>query len=547
LTKTNKIKIRISLKIFLLTFFTLIGTFYLSFLGIQISLPRLYRREFFLNYEELIVNLQAEISNELRLGFELYLEFEMELISDFLTEYCEFDEVENTYDCIIFDYKNIGLTFNSWIDREVHWFEIGRMFRYFQTYEAGPFLKYYSVLQQFANDYNLRVIVWEILPENEFNVAILDSVLIDIDRRGSNHLTHLHGNEVAIWQQNFYAPEFGGFAIALTGTFEPAYRVFSILNNLQQQIFIFIVAISAGISYFFSRYLSKPILSLTKISKNLTALNFDENTTITRNDELGDLSNNLNIMSFHLKRTIEKLEITNEKLVKEMAKEREQERQRRNLFTSISHELKTPITVLKGEVGGMIDGVGDFKNRDKYLMSTFKWIGILEKLVQDILTISRLEGDKLQLNTLDLNLAQLIKNVVLNLEGLAFNQSVILHTHLDDLITVRGDKILLELAFSNIISNAIYYSQSSGKVVLNTKKYDGYYEFSATNFDAHIEEEFLENIFKPFVRVDASRNSSTGGTGLGLFIVSHILDLHNYDYRIENIENGVVFTIKFPI
>jgi len=554
-------------------------TFLVSFVVIERLLPGLYRREFTNEYHrllaemehELTVELQseltAEMEREIEMGFALPADMEELIIwyeahcfrrDDFVvleeavadeTYWIEWDEIMFWHDprCL-----RLRREMESWLQENtlvwegVQWFQLRDMRDYYHEYDSGPFLIVQEMLRNFAMTNNLKVYVWEIYPEAEPGNAQLGDVLFEIDGRVTEDepMVELGDEIVAIYQQNYYHPALGGFAIAMTGTFQPAYRVLRIISTLQRQILIAIFFVAIAVSAIFSRYLARPIVQLSEDSKKLRELDFDESIRITRSDEIGNLSSNLNYMSYKLKKALDDLQDANDRLKKEMKREREQERQRRNLFTSISHELKTPITILKGEVGGMIDQVGDYKNRDTYLESAFGWIETLEKLVSEILTISRLEGEKMRLDLRTIDISALLTEIYHTHQALADNQEISFNQEIEADLTIQADESQLQIAISNIINNAIFYTQPGEKVDILLKQEDKFAILIVTNTGAHIEEEELKNLFDPFYRIDKSRNRHTGGSGLGLFIVKNILELHGFKYSIENVEEGVRFTIK---
>ena len=541
-------------------------TFVVSFVAIENLLPRLYRREFYADYERLMIELELQLTQQLRQELEAGIEHQIvdgweisvEDLNNWYEVYCLDTNVEEmvidetalseeerlliTDRCLAF-WEDVEI-FHEHTSFDMHWFHLRAMRDHSLVHDSTLFWDAYAILYHFAIANNVRIIVWDI----EAHTEQLGDILIDIDGRqmGDESMTLLGNEEIAVRQQNHYNQYTGGFAIALSGTFEPAYRVLNIISMLFIQILIAIFFISIAISAIFSRYLARPIVQLSEESKKLRELEFNESLKINRRDEIGNLSSNLNYMSYKLKNTLDDLQDANERLKKEMEREREQERQRRHLFTSISHELKTPITILKGEVGGMIDQVGDYKDRDAYLKSTYNWIETLEKLVSEILTISRLEGEKMRLDLTQIDISALLTKIYHTHQPLADNQEISFNKQIEAEIMIKADESQLQIAIANVINNAIFYTQPSKSVDIELKQEDKYVVLIVTNEGAHIAEEELKNIFDPFYRIDKSRNRYTGGSGLGLFIVKNILELHGFEYEITNFADGVRFMIRAP-
>ena len=506
-----------------MTFAVLMTTFYVSFTIIENLLPTLYRQGF-LNeidgiFERLVIELEREIRGITR-G----------------------EDGEIYGESLFIDWSQIFLDWNWHTENIIDRREDVHVVQFYQVQQ---------IVDHFALYYNMSITIWRIEPFTAWKgpmVYHLDGRGTGTALPGSHIFTHSSGEyTVGFGQFNSYHLDTGGFALNVEGTFQPALRMLGIISDLQTQILIVMIFISIVISTLYSLYLARPIVRLSHESKKLRNLEFDENVQIKRRDEIGDLSSNLNYMSRQLRTTLDDLQEANEKLKEEMEREREQERQRRNLFTSISHELKTPITILKGEIGGMIDKVGAYKDRDSYLESVYGWTESLEKLVSEILTVTRLEGEKMRLNLTQTDISALLTEICHTHQSLADNQNVLLNQFLDSDLIVKADEAQLQIAISNVINNAVFYTKPDELVKVQLKQEGGFATLTVTNTGAHIAEADLRNLFAPFYRIDRSRNRHTGGSGLGLFIVKNILELHDFEYEIENIEEGVRFTIKMPL
>ena len=153
----------------------------------------------------------------------------------------------------------------------------------------------------------------------------------------------------------------------------------------------------------------------------------------------------------------------------------------------------------------------------------------------------------MQLDLQPVNLAELLAEVIKIHRPIADKQGVSVLVALNEGLTTKADPTQLQLAFSNVINNAIFYTPLGAKVTISLRQVGKYLIAEITNAGAHIATEDLQNIFNPFSRVDKSRNRHTGGSGLGLFIVKNILELHEFGYTMENTEAGVKFTVKMPM
>lgn len=316
---------------------------------------------------------------------------------------------------------------------------------------------------------------------------------------------------------------------------------YDILVKLIPFIAGMILLISVIAAYACSRYFSKPLIDICGVAKRMTRLDMTWKCDESRSDEIGQLGGSLNEMSAQLSEALESLQSANEQLQSDIEKERRQERKRIDFFTSVSHELKTPITIIKGELEGMIYKVGEYKDRDAYLKHALKTVADMEILVKDILSAARMGGSDFQLLREKVDMTRLVERCCRKAKGIAEDKKIKMLSHLQQNVFYHGDERLLQQAVSNIINNAVIYSpeQAEVKVELSDAMLTVY------NTGIHIKDEDLEQLFIPFFRVDKSRSRNTGGSGLGLYIVKTIFDHHRISYKLENIEKGVKFTVGF--
>lgn len=238
---------------------------------------------------------------------------------------------------------------------------------------------------------------------------------------------------------------------------------------------------------------------------------------------------------------MKELEHANQKLREDMEHITELARQRRDFFAAASHELKTPITILKGQIESMILGIGKYKDTEGVLPETLKEVENMERLVKEILTISKIEMYGLVGKTEAVSLTDVLIKVTETLSPLTKERQTTVHLQTAENVTVFGNASLLEKAIHNILSNAIRHSPKSAEVFVHLTPS----ALTVANTGISIPEEDLSVLFTPFYRVEKSRNKSTGGSGLGLYLVKTILELHGFLYQLNNTETGVMFTVEF--
>lgn len=314
------------------------------------------------------------------------------------------------------------------------------------------------------------------------------------------------------------------------------------LNNALLKLLPFLLVIIFAVSFsgawLCSRLIAKPIIEISEVSKRMAKLDMTWKCRITRSDEIGILADSLNTMSEELSDTMTELETANRQLKSEMEHIEELNKQRQYFFATASHELKTPVTIIKGQIESMIMGIGRYKDTRKILPETLREIENMENLVKEILSISKSELGEID-NLSVLSVMDSLKRVCEYLRPLADEKNIAIEQKTADNVQITGNQSLFEKALHNIINNAICHSPAgTGIYITLTEK-----ELLVRNEGITIPPDDLEKIFMPFYRVEKSRNKLTGGTGLGLYLVKNILEQHGLPYRIKNEKNGVCFKI----
>lgn len=299
-------------------------------------------------------------------------------------------------------------------------------------------------------------------------------------------------------------------------------------------------------AFVYSRYITRPILRLSDIAGRMAELDFDWECQEQRRDEIGKLGRSLNTLSHRLSAALTDLKSANHALQKEMERERELDRQRMAFFSAASHELKTPVTILKGQLSGMLEGVDVYKDRDKYLFRSLQVTGRMEKLIQEMLAISRMETASSPVQMKELELSELLQSQLALYTELISQRGQRLVSSLTPGIVVRGDTALLGKAIGNLLSNAAHYSPDGAEIRVWCGVLEERPALTVENTGTYIGEEALSHLFEPFYREESSRNRSTGGSGLGLYLLQMILKRHNASCAIENTDEGVRATIRFP-
>ena len=227
---------------------------------------------------------------------------------------------------------------------------------------------------------------------------------------------------------------------------------------------------------------------------------------------------------------------------------RQLERTRQEFVANVSHELRTPLSLIKGFVETLIDGAE--KNPDsrrRHLQTIEKQTDRLTFLIEDLLTISRLESGQVVLNLQPVELRDETQRVADDLGARAREKNVTVANEVPSGLTARADANRLQQVLFNLIENAIKYGRRSGRVTIGGKSSADKIEIFVRDDGPGIPAEARDRVFERFYRVDRARSRDTGGTGLGLSIVKHIVQAHGGEVWLESeLDEGTVFHITLP-
>ena len=335
------------------------------------------------------------------------------------------------------------------------------------------------------------------------------------------------------------------YTLTVLGNAQAVNQVMETLRNIAPWLILVILFMSAAASFIYSRFVTYPVIKLSAVSKKMAKLDLDWQCDENRNDELGILAHSLNNLSGKLSASLSELRDANIKLQDDIEKEKKLDQARLEFFSAVSHELKTPVTIIKGQLEGMLLGVGTYKDRDKYLSRSLEVVLSLESMVQEILTVSRMESSGFVLRIEELDFSEMLKKQLSTYEDLIVKKSLQLRIDIEDYLFIAGDKAMLQKVINNLVINAIHYSPAEHHIFIKAWRTNSNVNFIIENTGVHVPETDLPKLFEAFYRVEQSRNRQTGGSGLGLYIVKMILDQHKADYKLENTAAGVQFSVSF--
>ncbi|MFD0871257.1 sensor histidine kinase [Paenibacillus residui] len=294
------------------------------------------------------------------------------------------------------------------------------------------------------------------------------------------------------------------------------------------------------LSLIFSKIVAKPLLSLNRIALRMARLDFSVKSPIRSQDEFGSLSDSLNGLSEKLDTTLQELQQANRQLREDMEHKQRIEQMQKEFVSNASHELKTPLSIVRGFAEGLKDGVGESK-RERYLDVILDETGKMEALVRDMLELTKLESGTIKLRKSSFWVSELMEEIVDKLSHHLNGKQLKVVTVTANEPVVHADQEKIEQVIFNILVNAIRYAVPGSEITVRIEDEEGRVRMSIENEGDGIPPDQLEHIWERFYRAERSRNRKTGGTGLGLAIVKHILELHESKYGVVNTQKGVMF------
>lgn len=286
---------------------------------------------------------------------------------------------------------------------------------------------------------------------------------------------------------------------------------------------VFAIIVSCIVIYYLSqRIIIKPLAKINYVADKISKGEVEKRVNIKSKDEIGTLAKSFNSMADSLE---------------------EVENNRREFISNVSHEIRSPITSIKGFIGGILDGVIPKEKENYYLSVAYEEIQRLTRLVNDLLDLSAIEAGQFKLRIEEIDINEIIRICVIKFETKIKEKKlkvdVLMH---DDRLYVAADRDRITQVVTNLIDNAIKYGAEEGNVKISTRSKGDKVLVSIFNNGPCIPKEDLKHIWNRFYKVDKSRTSKMS-TGLGLSIVRSILTQLGEDIWIENKENqGVTFT-----
>lgn len=317
----------------------------------------------------------------------------------------------------------------------------------------------------------------------------------------------------------------------------------SVFNDFALMLGIVAMIASGLLSVMLCSKFVEPILEINDATRRMADMDFVK-LDIRSKDELGQLAQSINELSSQLETKINELSVANEQLKKDIEEKEKIDVMRRELISDVSHELKNPLAIIMGYCEGLQLNVNN-EEKDYYCSVIADEAVKMNNLAARLLNVAELESGTV-LDITEFSLAELAEERLKTLSYIFAEHGIETRFHSVGDTTVSADYGRIEEVLNNLLSNAQHHTPDGGTISVDVKADDQTVRCRVYNSDSHIPEESLDRIWESFYKVDKARTRKYGGSGLGLKIVSSILDMHGGSYRAENTEDGVIFSFCLP-
>ncbi|HDR7795179.1 TPA: HAMP domain-containing histidine kinase [Bacillus luti] len=316
------------------------------------------------------------------------------------------------------------------------------------------------------------------------------------------------------------------------------------LQQLAPRIGVTMLALSLVGSLIYAKLIAKPFQYMSDALKDIMNLDFSEKKAINKNADQTDF--NLQVAASQVPNIVKNLHETNQDLRNELKKEQQLEQSRKEFMSMVSHELKTPIAAVMGQLDGMIHGIGAYKDRDKYLKRSYEMMQDINILTEKMSELSKIQNPQFKPNLEVISLTHIIEDVMKKVDYFVSVKQLNVQSNIKQDVQILADPKFIQTAIFNIISNAIHYTIDHQHVYIKLYEKPNGYALEVLNTGSQIDEDKLSHLFEPFYRANPSKHGLVQGSGLGLYIVKQILDKHQFPYGIQNTPQGVKCSIVFP-
>lgn len=374
---------------------------------------------------------------------------------------------------------------------------------------------------------------------------ILERIRTDSIGRGKYIFQEIHDQRLNINLLDMYTVYGPDQILLLSGPIDSMKESVAIASNFFMFTGAVTVIIGSIAAFLFAARFTKPIIDLKAIAVSMSNLDFSHKYRVETRDEVGELGSSINSLSDQLHAAISSLRTANSRLQEDIEKEREIDEMRKEFISNVSHELKTPISLIQGYAEGLKqDVVEDGENKLYYCDVIIDEALKMDKHVRELLELSQMESGVFSIDCTKFDLSELITDIEKKHDKAFREKQIDLKIVFNQELYVYADRLRIEQVVINYLTNALNHVSTSGKLIISTTTtIENKTRLHIFNTGKPIPEADKSKIWDSYYKIDKARTRAYGGSGLGLSIVRAIQNKHGNRYGVENLKDGVSFWI----
>ena len=338
-----------------------------------------------------------------------------------------------------------------------------------------------------------------------------------------------------------------GYHIEITAQKDPIQENANLATRVTTTLTILALVLALVFISVYSKHFTKPLIQMSEVANRIANLDFSAKCEINRGDEIGTLAENINVVSDSLNAALSELREKNEQLMEDIEKERRIEQMRADFISAASHELKTPIAIIRGYAEGLKMNVSEEnESASEYCDIIMRESDRMNVLVLNMLEQSLYSSGVKKPDMVEFNVSSFIEDLLKTVTPIFEEKGVTANYIETEELSAFADKTQMTTVLSNIVLNACSHASGEKLIEITAEKTDNKIKVNVFNTGSRVEDKDKDGIFTSFYRADKAHSRAEGRFGLGLAIVKSITENHNCECGFENKENGVTFWFTMP-
>lgn len=338
-----------------------------------------------------------------------------------------------------------------------------------------------------------------------------------------------------------------GYHIEITAQKDPIQENANLATRVTTTLTVLALILALVFISVYSKHFTKPLIQMSEVANRIANLDFSAKCEINRGDEIGTLAENINVVSDSLNTALSELREKNEQLMEDIEKERRIEQMRADFISAASHELKTPIAIIRGYAEGLKMNVSEEnESASEYCDIIMRESDRMNVLVLNMLEQSLYSSGVKKPDMVEFNVSSFIEDLLKTVTPIFEEKGVTANYIETKKLSAFADKTQMTTVLSNIVLNACSHASGEKLIEITAEKTDNKIKVNVFNTGSRVDDKDKDGIFTSFYRADKAHSRAEGRFGLGLAIVKSITENHNCECGFENKENGVTFWFTMP-